>query len=251
MRELLTPDSSNLNELHTNIFLWYARFDVVAGILAGTEAILSRDWYLAKEQFDAEQAALDPDDALKQLSLVASINRRFGLDMASLYAKLSRGMIPFEDFAVQNEQLGQTIERAKNIMRAFDDSEYTVRSYPNKLPLTEDDIVDPYVTGRIHEGALWDANYIWIDLLSTELMYKYQTMLALRQPLLPDLTKLAWEQAQLMETIDRWPEKENGACIGFKNSIGLTSMFLPRDVKNQMWCRRRIAQMEQTGLVFL
>ncbi|KAJ5543697.1 hypothetical protein N7513_007205 [Penicillium frequentans] len=249
MRELLTPDSSNLNELHTNIFLWYARFDVVAGILAGTEAILSRDWYLAKEQFDAEQAALDPDDALKQLSLVASINRRFGLDMASLYAKLSRGMIPFEDFAVQNEQLGRTIERAKNIMRAFDDSEYTVRSYPNKLPLTEDDIVDPYVTGRIHEGALWDANYIWIDLLSTELMYKYQTMLALRQPLLPDLTKLAWEQAQLMETIDRWPEKENGACIGFKNSIGLTSMFLPRDVKNQMWCRRRIAQMEQTGYI--
>ncbi|KAJ6002379.1 hypothetical protein N7451_004926 [Penicillium sp. IBT 35674x] len=249
MRELLTPDSSNLNELHTNIFLWYARFDVVAGILAGTEAILSRDWYLAKEQFDAEQAALDPDDALKQLSLVASINRRFGLDMASLYAKLSRGMIPFEEFAVQNEQLGQTIERAKNIMRAFDDSEYTVRSYPNKLPLTEDDIVDPYVTGRIHEGALWDANYIWIDLLSTELMYKYQTMLALRQPLLPDLTKLAWEQAQLMETINRWPEKENGACIGFKNSIGLTSMFLPRDVKNQMWCRRRIAQMEQTGYI--
>ncbi|KAJ5915884.1 hypothetical protein N7454_010791 [Penicillium verhagenii] len=249
MRELLTPDSSNLNELHTNIFLWYARFDVVAGILAGTEAILSRDWYLAKEQFDAEQAALDPDDARKQLSLVASINRRFGLDMASLYAKLSQGMIPFEDFAVQNEQLGQTIERAKNIMRAFDDSEYTVRSYPNQQPLTEDDIVDPYVPGRIHRGAMWDANYIWIDLLSTELMYKYQTMLALRQPLLPDLTKLAWEQAQLMETIDRWPEKGNGACIGFKNSIGLTSMFLPRDIKNQIWCRRRIARMEQTGYI--
>ncbi|KAJ5637009.1 hypothetical protein N7490_006888 [Penicillium lividum] len=249
MQELLTPDSSNLIELHQNIFLWYARFDVVAGILAGTEAILSRDWYLAKEQFDAEQAALDPDDASKQFSLVASINRRFGLDLASLYAKLSRGMIPFEDFAVQNELLGQTLERAKDIMRTFDDSEYSVRSYPNKQPLTEDDIVDPYVPGRIHQGPLWDANYIWIDLLSTELMYKYQTMLALRQPLLPELTSLAWEQAQIMETIDRWPDKGNGACIGFKNSIGLTSMFLPRDDKNQMWCRHRIARMEQTGYI--
>lgn len=247
MRELLTPDSSNLNELHTNIFLWYARFDVVAGILAGTEAILSRDWYLAKEQFDAEQAAIYPDDAIKQLELVASINRRFGLDMASLYAKLSQRMITFEDFLAHNEQLGQTMERAKNIMRAFDDSEYSVRSYPNQQPLTEDDIVDPYVPGRIHQGALWDANYIWIDLLSTELMYKYQTMLATRQPIFPELTSLAWEQAQLMETINRWPERPNGACIGFKNSIGITSMFLPKDPKNEMWCRRRIALMEQTG----
>ncbi|KAJ5485220.1 hypothetical protein N7539_005208 [Penicillium diatomitis] len=91
MRELLTPDSSNMIDLHTNIFLWYARFDVVAGILAGTETILSRDWYIAKEQYDAQQAALYPDDPNKQLAYVASINRRFGLDMASLYAKLSRG----------------------------------------------------------------------------------------------------------------------------------------------------------------
>ncbi|KAJ5087544.1 hypothetical protein N7456_011160 [Penicillium angulare] len=215
MRELLTPESANLNELHTNIFLWYARFDVVAGILAGTEAILGREWYLAKEQFDADQAALYPSDARKQLELVASINRRFGLDMASLYAKLSQGMIPYEEFIVQNELLGQTIERAKDIMRAFDDSEFTVREYPDKQPLTEDDIVDPYVPGRIHKGALWDANYIWIDLLSTELMYKYQTMLALRQPPSTDVTDLAWEQAQLMETIDRWPDKGNGACIGY------------------------------------
>lgn len=58
MQELLTPESSNANELHTNIFLWYARFDVVVGILAGTETVLSRDWYMAKEQYDAEQAAL-------------------------------------------------------------------------------------------------------------------------------------------------------------------------------------------------
>jgi hypothetical protein len=101
MRELLTPESSNLIELHTNIFLWYARFDVVAGILAGTEAILGRDWYMAKEQYDANQAALYPDDPSKQLALVASINRRFGLDMASLYAKLSRGMIPMDQFAQQ------------------------------------------------------------------------------------------------------------------------------------------------------
>ncbi|CEJ60701.1 Putative Zn(II)2Cys6 transcription factor [Penicillium brasilianum] len=249
MRELLTPESANLIELHTNIFLWYARFDVVAGILAGTEAILGRDWYMAKEHYDAEQAALYPDDPSKQLALVASINRRFGLDMASLYAKLSRGMIPIDQFAIQNEQLGQTMERAKNILKQFDDCEDSVRSYPNQQPLTDNDIVDPYVPGCILQGPLWDGNYARIDLLSTELMFKYQTMLSLKQPLIPDLERLAFEQCQLIETISRWPAKGNGYCIGFKNSIGLSSMFLPKDLKHQMWSRHKLALMEQNGYI--
>lgn len=247
MRELLTPESSNLIELHTNIFLWYARFDVVAGIVAGTEAILSREWYIAKEQYDEEQAALYPDDPNKQLVLVASINRRFGLDMASLYAKLARGMVPLDEFAEQNSKLGQTLERAKDILRQFDDSEYTVRSYPNKRPLTEDDFIDPYMPGAIHQGPLWDANYAWIDLLSTDTMFKYQSMLTLQQPLLPELAQLAIDQCRLMETIDRWPDRGNGHCIGFKNSIGMASMFLPKDEKHLMWSRRKIAMMEQNG----
>lgn len=247
MRELLTPESTNLNELHINIFLWYARFDVVAGILAGTEAILGRDWYIAKEDYDAEQAALYPDDPYKQLTLVASINRRFGLDMASLYAKLSRRMIPMDEFAIQNDKLGQTVERAKAILRTFDHSEYMVRSFPNRAPLTEEDIVDPYVPGMLHQGPLWDANYAWIDLLATDMMFKYQTMLALKQPLLPELQRLAFDLVQRIESIEHWSDKGNGYCIGFKNSIGMAGMFLPKDHRHQMWTRRKMALMEQNG----
>lgn len=247
MRELLTPESANLNELHSNIFLWYSRFDVVAGILAGTETILSRDWYVAKEEYDAEQAALYPDDPTKRLALVGSMNRRFGLDMASLYAKLSRGMIPMDEFVAQNEQLGQSMERSKSMVSHFDDSEYIVRSYPHQQPLTEDDFVDPYMPGGMRLGPLWEFNYALIDLLATETMYKYQTMLALKQPLLPDLSKLAFEIVRLIETIDRWPDKENGYCFAFKNSIGMASLFLPRDSRHQMWTRRKFALMEQNG----
>ncbi|OQE42390.1 hypothetical protein PENCOP_c004G06348 [Penicillium coprophilum] len=249
MRELITPESANLNELHTSIFLWYSRFDVVVGILAGTETVLGRDWYLAKEQYDAEQAAIYPDDPSKQLALVASINRRFGLDMASLYAKLSRGMISIEDFAIQNEHLGQWLEQAKAILRAFDDYEYKVQSYPQKRPLTEDDVTDPYVPGGLHRGALWDFNYAWIDIIATETMYKFQTMQVLRQPLLEELHDLAKEQCRLIETMIRWPYKENGYCINFKNSIGMVSMFLPREHKYQMWSRRTLALLEQHGYI--
>jgi hypothetical protein len=247
MRELITPDSANVNELHENIFLWYARFDVIVGILAGTETVLGRDWYLAKEQYDAEQAALCPDDPSKQLAHVASINRRFGLDMASLYAKLSRGMLSMEEFAIQNEQLGRWLEQAKTILRTFDEYDYKVQQYPNKQPLTEDDVTDPYVPGGLHRDALWDFNYAWIDVLATDTMYKYQTMQVLKKPLLQEMQDLAQEQCRLIETMVRWPHKETGYCIMFKNSIAMVSMFLPSDPKYQMWSRRKLALMEQHG----
>ncbi|EKV09702.1 hypothetical protein PDIG_29390 [Penicillium digitatum PHI26] len=247
--ELITPESANVNELHTNIFLWYSRFDVVVGILAGTETVLGRHWYLAKEHYDAEQAAIYPDDPSKQLALVASINRRFGLDMASLYAKLSRGMISMEQFAIQNEHLGQWLEQAKTILRTFDDYEYKVQYYPQKQPLTEDDVVDPYVPGILHRGPLWDINYAWIDILATETMYKFQTMQVLQQPLLQNLQDLAKEQCRLIETMIRWPHKENGYCINFKNSLGMLGMFLPREHKYQMWARRTLALLEQHGYI--
>ncbi|KAJ5963836.1 uncharacterized protein N7479_003712 [Penicillium vulpinum] len=247
MRKLITPESANTNELHTSIFLWYARFDVVVGILAGTETVLGRDWYLAKEQYDAEQAAIYPDDPSKQLALVASINRRFGLDMASLYAKLSRRMISMEQFAIQNEHLGQWLEQAKTILRTFDDYDYKVQKYPQKQPLTEDDVTDPYVPGVLYRGALWDFNYAWVDVLSTEIMYKFQTMQVLQQPLLQDLQELSKELCRLIETMIRWPQKENGYCLAFKNTIGMLGMFLPREHKYQMWARRRLALLEQNG----
>lgn len=93
VREILTPDSSNSVELHTDIFLWYTRLDILVGLIRGTEVSLSREWYVGKEKYDARQAALDPDDLAKQLASVVSMNRRFGMEMVSLYAEMTRGVI--------------------------------------------------------------------------------------------------------------------------------------------------------------
>ncbi|GKZ56145.1 hypothetical protein AnigIFM50267_001675 [Aspergillus niger] len=249
VREILTPESANLNELHSNIFVWYARFDVVAGILAGNETILSRDWYVAKEEYDAQEAARHPNDATKQLALANSINRRFGLEMASLYAKLSRGLIPVNEFIIQNELLGQTLERVRTILESFNDSEYTVREYPNQVPLTPDDVVDPYVPGGMHHGPLWEVNMTWVDYYSTKAMYKYQSLLSVKQSSVEELQSLSVELVRLMEAVDRWPMKESGCILAFKNSIGMAAMFCPRDERYIMWARRKFAQLEQSGYV--
>ncbi|RHZ51555.1 hypothetical protein CDV55_103811 [Aspergillus turcosus] len=249
MHELLTPESIKYNELHANIFFWYARFDLVAGILAANEAILGREWYIAREEYDAEQAANFPEDPEKQLLLARSINCRFGLEMASLYAKLSRGMIPIEEFIGQNEQLDQLLEKMKSILETLADPEYTVTSFPDQKPLTEDDFVDPYVPGSLHVGPLWEVNFAWIDYLSTKAMFKYQSLLSIRQSSMAELEHLSLEQCRIMETIERWPDKENGYMFAWKHSIGMASMFLPRDHKHGMWARRKFALMEQNGYI--
>lgn len=243
----MTPESINLNQLHGFIFLWYARFDVVAGLLGGNETVLSRDWYVGKEEYDSQQAALHPDDAEKQLALAMSIIRRSGLDMASLYAKLSRRLITMEEFLAQNDHLGQMMERVKHIVHSYDNSEYTVTSYPHQKPLNDDDIVNPYKPGGLHYGPLWPVNFVWLDYLGTVTMFKYQLLTTLGQSPSPEIESLAIEQCRLMEAIDRWPKKESGYIISFKNSLAVSSLFLQKDTQHTMWCRRKFVALEQNG----
>lgn len=248
MCELYTPEATASQPTAREILVWYARFDIIAGILAGSESILSREWYVAREEYDAEQAARYPNSISKQMSLAGSINRRFGLDMASLYAKLHCGMISMEDFIGQNDQLYQTLDIIEDILRRCDKPEYAVHLSPQSAsPTTDDDVIDVNSLGKIYRGPLWDLNFLWIDLLSTALMFKYQSTSVLHQHTPSDLQSLALEQCRLIEAIDRWPEKKNGYLIAFKNSLGITSMFLPRDEKILMWSRKKYARMDQSG----
>lgn len=246
IRDLLSPESASSDPIHRHFFEWYARFDIVAGIVSGNEMVLGRDWYIAREEYDAKEAANHPNDIEKQLCLTASINRRFGLEMASLYARLSRGMLEFPHFLVEINQLGQSFERIKEILDQFA-TKYVVENHPDQRPLTADDIVDPYVPGILHYGPLWEANVAWIDYYSTKAMFKFQFLMATQQGTMEELMALAFEQVRLIEAVERWPEKEKGYVFGFKNSIGMAAMFLPRDERHLNWSRGIFAHIERQG----
>ncbi|KAL4903607.1 hypothetical protein BDW74DRAFT_155831 [Aspergillus multicolor] len=248
IRELLSPESACLDKVHRHLFEWYARFDITAGIVSGNELVLGREWYLTVEEYDIKEAAKNPDDIEKHLSLVASISRRFGLELASLYAKLSGGMIEYGDFLIENEQLGQSLDRMKDILSQYA-GQFVVETFPNQQPLTEDDLVDPYVPGRLHYGPLWEANIYWIDYYACRAMFKFQFLMTTQQDSMNELLALSYELIRLMETIERWPDKENGYIFAFKNSITVSSMFLPRDDRHFRWARRVFATLEQNGYV--
>ncbi|KAL4986328.1 hypothetical protein BDW68DRAFT_129566 [Aspergillus falconensis] len=248
IRELLSPESACSDDVHRHLFEWYARFDIVAGIVSGNEMVLGRDWYIVREEYDTKEATRYPDDIEKQMILLSSISRRFGLELASLYAKLSRGMIEFGDFLTENDKLGRSLELIKDILSRFA-TQYVVETFPDQKPLTEDDLVDPYEPGRLHYGPLWEANFYWIDYYSMKAMFKFQFLMATQQGSMDELLALSYEQVRLIETIERWPDKEKGYMFAFKNSVTMASMFFPRDDRHLNWSRRIFALMEQNGYV--
>lgn len=92
-----------------------------------------------------------------------------------------------------------------------------------------------------------EVKYTWVDLLSTEMTFKYLKMLFTKQPLRPELQELASQQYQLLEAFDRCPINEERHCIAIKDSIGIITIFLPHDNQHQSWSRQKLAMIEKSG----
>lgn len=232
VQEILTPGSSNSVELHTNIFLWYTRLDILVGLIRGTEVSLSREWYVGKEKYDARQAALDPDDLAKQLASVVSMNRRFGMEMVSLYAEMTRGVISSNRLIEKNDQLDQLMTRAKSTVEHHVHGENMINSCPNQQSLAEKGIVDSGVSCGQRQDMSLEVKYTWIDLLSTEMTFKYLKMLFTKQPLRPELQELASQQYQLLEAFDRCPINEERHCIALLED-GLEKFCMDKNMRNK------------------
>ena len=224
MLDLLTLESINSNEIHLNIFLWYSRFDVLSALLSMREPSLPVDWYRAKEKYDASQAGQCPNDLTKRLTLVASIIRRAGAEMASVYSNLSQGKLTLTDFSLLNIDLHEILGSAKELLQN---------------PSCDSALMD--------KGALRDINHAWVDYLAWEAMLKYQTMVILKQPLSSELRELAQRQRDLIERIDKTSGDQKTIPFSFKISLMMASFFLPQETETQVWIRKKLASIERNG----
>ncbi|OJD14275.1 hypothetical protein AJ78_05352 [Emergomyces pasteurianus Ep9510] len=250
LTELYTPEKINENEFRRHMFLWYARFDVISSLLAGNEAILNREWYLACEKFAVEDELSTPGDMNKQLYTWSIRSRKLGMDMASLIAKMSRGLMTIEEFERQNQDITITIDEIQDSWKSLVRPERLVMFYENKVPLGPNDIVDPYVPGRIHDRLCWDVNTCLLDLIATRMMHKYQTGLLLRRLDTAQLQAEALDLLSLVETMERWPNSPKDAILHVPSPFALATLFIPYDERHIMWCRKKLAKVEQLGYIY-
>lgn len=228
--------------------MWYSRYDVMAGLMAGNATVLSREWYTTIEDRYREDSANYPDDMSKKVGAWCARNRTTAMDMASFLAKVVHGLISPEDFAAQKEILAHAMQGLGRQLDSLKDSRYLVTSFPHRQPLGPEDIVDPYVPGLIYTEPLWEVNMCTVDYYGGMLMYKHQfALMTQSQDMFMELKDLAYAPCQILETMWRMPSCPKDSSLFALTVMGFIPLFLPADEAHQMWTRRRLAKIEQLG----
>ncbi|EZF96889.1 hypothetical protein H113_02990 [Trichophyton rubrum MR1459] len=248
--QMYSPDTILDDRFRIHIIHWNMRYDIMAGLMAGNATILGREWYILAEKQAYQEAADDPDSLSKQLFAFCASNKRCAVEIASLLANVSQSIISREEFLAESGMLTQTMREMIHKIGEFNDPKYLVMDYPEKMPLGADDIVDPYVPGLVHTGPFSEVDLVKLELRSSLLMYNCQIDL-ITQTLEPaEMSKFALEQCQLVETINRLPTKDPMFPLMFHNVLGLICLYIPPDDRYRMWCRKRLAEIEQQGYIY-
>ncbi len=249
--ELYTPQSTTETPTSRMIFAWYTRFDLFAAHMGGYETGLGREWYHAYQQFHARESRRHPEEVKHKVQEAVAAHRLLAMDLAVLFAKRTRGAMSAEEFSVENNQISLRMATWKNEMDPdLRNLTYAVKSFAGARPLNANGIVNPYEPGVLYQGPLRTMNLIVLDWYAMEMMHKYQTALVLQAQPSQELVSLAFKACQMFEALELWPEGDPGCLIAAQSALGIASLFLPKDDKHTMWCRRKLAKVESMGWIY-
>ncbi|KAI9878327.1 MAG: hypothetical protein M1830_001226 [Pleopsidium flavum] len=249
--ELYSPNTIMVSEVRRKILNWYARFDLFAGLMSGYETVLAREWFYACQQYHRQQLQLHPDNIDYKIERAIADHRLTALDMSTLFAKMSRGAITIEEFMKQNKAISERITAWRHTLDpGLTDPNYAVNSFAGARERDPDDIVDPYRPGGLYQGPLWTVNFLLIDWCAVSLMHRHQTAFILQRQPPDELGALALEQLRLFEAIEFWPGSPSGAVLAVQASLAMASLFLPKDERHIMWCRKKLATIESMGYIY-
>lgn len=216
--------------------------------MAGHELVLGREWFSASSDYYLRQVHEHPDSIYFRIENAIASHRVMAYDMAMLFARLRRGEITIQKFTNDNEAISQRISSwLGHLGSLLTDDKYLVHRFDKSIPKDPDDIVDAYVPRGLYHGEMFAANFMSMDWTSLEMVHKYQTSVALKQPPPPDLPKFALEICRIFQAIEYWPHSPPGAVLAAQASVGIAAIFLPKDDKHSMWCRRKLAKIESLG----
>ena len=248
LMELYSPASIVETDKRRKLLWWYSRFDLIASLLSSYAPTLSGEWYIAVHGYYREQSELFPEDIDLRIETMQSKHKLVALDMAILFSKLANKQISISEFMQEDQKLSEAIARGRTDLDPLTTNpEYLVRSFGDAPPLNSDDIVNPYVPGKLFTGPLWSMNFYFLDNIGLDLLHKHQLALVLQKQPPPELTELALEICRIFETIEYWPHGPPGAILSAHASLGIAVLFLPKDEKHTMWCRRKLASVESRG----
>ncbi|KAF1939974.1 hypothetical protein EJ02DRAFT_242166 [Clathrospora elynae] len=249
LTRLYTPQSITQSDFLLKVLLWYIRFDLFVGFQSGGEAILDREWYEEVHNYYVEKVRDNPDDMAMLYEERFAHSRLVAKDSNDLFARTGKGLVSPQDFMAQLPVLKEQVESLNsNLSPVLTNHAHKVSHIPGELD--PDDIVNPYEPDIIWGGPLWTSNYLHLDMWGIQFMFYISSSMALKQPLDPEITKIAYKAVQVFEAMCAYPEAPPGALIEAQVSFAIATLFLPKDPKTMQWIRRSFAKIEASGYIY-
>jgi hypothetical protein len=249
LRELYDPKSITTTATGRAIFSWYARFDLCAGLMAGSKTTLDIEWFRTVAEWWCSMREADPSNLDYQIESLSATHRVLGWELASLNAKLPKGEIGSHEYMRECELICERIDTGRRqVAHLWATEELQVRSLDARSDADRDDLMGEFMPGQILQGKAFALNYVDVYWMSMQVMAKQQLSMVLQQP--PpqeELFDLTMQQMRIIDGIDWWQGSPHGALIPVQTCVAFGGLFLPPDERYTMWFRRMLAKIECLG----
>lgn len=220
--------------------------------MGGFPTDMPKEWFDSMNTYYKSRVLANPDDLNCKISLRSTELRIISYEMSMLYARGSRGQIESEVFLREHSSITERLLEWKSTWESIlHTPEYLVTDFSYRIKTDPDDIVDPYMPGLLYTGPLFTTTLINTEWESIMIMHLSQSSDAPAEQVFTEMTKHAYTVCQYFEAVEYWPLKPKGALIPLQCCLSLASLFLPRDLRHQMWARRKLAMLETMGYVCL
>jgi hypothetical protein len=248
LTNLYTPQSITQNETLRKALNWYIRFDLFVGFQSGSEAVLGIEWVQANHQYYQSQVQERPNELGPKYEERFAYGKLTATQVALLFSKKTKGQISDEEFVGQVGNLLHKLDTwLDEVSPELLNPELLVKDFSDCPERDPDDIVDPYDPNTLWGGEIFTTNFMFADIWSVELMFKSLLALAEGKPSSPEVVALAYKQIQKFESVRLYPHKPYGSLLEVHASFAVASLFMPKDDKHIMWCRKRFAAVESLG----
>jgi hypothetical protein len=249
LTRLYTPETITKSDFLSKVLLWYIRFDLFLGFQSGGEAVLGREWYEAVHDAYVQKVKDNPDDLGMKYEERFAHSRLVAKDSNDLFARTGKGLISPQEFMAQLPLLRERIDSLqREIPAVLLDPSHKVHSIPGTPD--PDDITNPYEPDLIWGGPLWTTNFLYMDMWGIQFMFAISTSMALKQPMDPEYTKMAYQVVQMFEAMCAYPEAPPGTLLEAQVSFAIAALFLPKDQKTMQWVRRTFTKVEAAGYIY-
>lgn len=225
------------------------RFDIFAGLVAGTQTMLGREWYLALKQYYDWQAVEYPHSlsALYERTIVTA--RIFAMDVATHFGKKATDMVDDEDFAESLAALKRQVAEMDTMTSTrYDAHPRYVKDFPDAPADSSDDIVDATDQNYLLSGEWFTWNILKIDWWGIRLMFTSQLAQLDRSFDKTALVAQGHEICKMFQSIE-YASTNKYTMIACQASMALAAAVMPNEPKYEMWFRRKFVLVESCGCV--